>query len=146
MMTVRLCSSISPSISLSVSIRPFVLYPSPWPHVLHVLLCTLVHPVVHWNLSYYNFLPLLSNSSLVWRIKVLLCACACMPVSGCLCIGGSTFDQATWRCLYKQRSPYCMVTSHCAQIGGPADRRPGRPAARPTATCQLNYNWHVSTD
>ena len=55
--------------------------------------------LIQCNLS-YNFLPLLPDSPL---------------------------GQATWRCRYKSSSPYCMVTSHCAQTADPADWRPGRP-------------------
>ena len=120
-MSVRLCSSISLSVRLYVRHCPSICHQSVSvsPCSSRSLSRTLVDAVVHWNLS-YNFLPLLSHSSILC-VRV----CDCFWVSMYRRTDG-TFSQATWRCRYKQRIPYCMVTSHYAQTarptGGPANR------------------------
>ena len=136
-MSVHLRLSISLSISLypSVSICPSVICPSLCPHVLRVLSRALVDPVVNGNFSYYNFLPLLSYSSLVWRTKGLLCAC--VTVSECLCIDAPTARLVKRLGAVDTNKAVLFVWSQVTVL---------RPAAQPTATCQLNYNWQVSTD
>ena len=126
-----LCPSLCPS--LSVSVRPSVICSSLCSHVLRSLSLShvLADPVVHWNLS-YNLLPLLSHSSLLSQNLLVADKFCCVHVCDCFWVSvyrrpDGTFGQATWRCLYKQRSHYFMVTSHCAQTSSPADQRPGRP-------------------
>ena len=147
MISVRLCSSIFLSVSLSISVHPSVICPSLNPHVLRSLSLSrpFADPVVHWNLD--NFLSLLSHSSMLSQHLLMADRFCCVRACDCFWMSlyrrpDGTFGQATWHCLYKQRSPYRTVTSHCAQTGGPADRWP----ARLTATFQFNYNWQVSTD
>ena len=139
MMSVHLCSSLSLSVSLSISVHPSVICPSLCSHVLRSLSLSLslslshalADPVVHWNLN-YNFLPVVSHSSLHSQHLLVADKFCCVRVRDCFWVSvyrrlDGTFREATWHCLYKQRSHYVMVTSHCAQTGGLADRRPGRP-------------------
>ena len=129
------CSSVSlhpylcQSISRSVYVHPSVIRPSLCPHVLGIL--SYVHS--HWNWN-YNFLPLLLH---LLEAEQSSTVCVSMAVSGCLC----------------RDSP----TAHLVERLGAVDTNKGvfivwsritvlRPGARPTTTCQLNYNWQVSTD
>ena len=131
-----LCPSLRPSVILSVSVRPSLCpsvsqFVSVRPSVTCPSLCSpcssrylshvLIDPVVHCNLSYTFF-----HFSRLSQHPLVVDKFCCVRVRDCFWVSiyrrpDGTFSQATWRCRYKQRSPYCMVMSHCAQIGGPAD-------------------------
>ena len=126
-MSVRLCSSISLFIRLSVHLCPSICHPSISlsPCSSRSLSHVLADPVAHWNLS-YNFLPLLSSSSLLSQHLLLAdkssAVCVRVTVSGCLCIVRRP-DGTSDLVLLIQSKEYLSYghESLCS------DRRPGRP-------------------
>ena len=107
-------SSLFVNISVHQSLYPSVRFSVPMFFKFYLMH---VDSVVHCNVS-YNFLPLLFYSFLPNQHLLVADKSSAVraTVSGCVYrLPDGTFGQATSCCLYKQRIPYCMVTSDCAQ-------------------------------
>ena len=130
---------LCPSVSVHISVRPSVTCPSLCsPCSSRSLSRALVDPVVHCNLSYKVLSLYPAQPAPVSGGQLLLCALFVI-ISGCLCIGGPTtrLVKQLGAVDINKESLFLIVWSRVAVL---------RPAARPTATCQFNYNWQVSTD
>ena len=124
---------LCPSVSLIVSVRSSVTCPSLCSHVLRFLSRALVDPVVYCNLS-YNVLSLWpAQPAPVSGGQVLLCACSWLFLG--VYIGDPMARLVKRLGAVDTNKEVLIVWSRVTVL---------RPAARPTATCQFNYKWHVN--